>query len=604
MKFRREKVQCEDKREAIAVEISQEHGHFVSILLLTRAHLAELKRMYILLNTSGNIAMARRTNWRCYPAVTAVTAILNSFLFCPSVDASEALFKPLYAEGKKNVDQLKNYAEGERLLEMALQNAEHIPKDSPEMLNLLTELCQAYTCTGKVTKAEPILKAVLEVREKSKKKDDLALFQTVMQLGTVYRRQDKYAESEALYKRGLSMFEGKGPIKTLFQALVMYALASLYLDMNKNLEAETIINQALILRKQSMFSKGLPESGLYEALGRALFQQGKYAEAETKYKLALETLEKKPENNRDLAFIEGSLSAVYKSEGRYDESRKLLEDSIRILEKTDGPESTNVANAYNKFAETAIAQDRYEEAETYVRKAMAIHEKLNGNEHSNIANDMSNLIDIYRSQGKYSAAETLGKKGVEIYSKVLGPDSVITAMEMEKLAWVYCDQAKYADAKTLCKNAIDIVGQREGQNSNRMPKLWRQLAFIEKCLNNNAEAERLLLQTSTALAQDKNAEQALVGFTYSELAALYVADHNLAGAEDSSKKAIAVEEKLYGADHIRLLGDLNLLSRIYVEEKRDADAAAIKARIDTIYDKHPELKKLCQWRRFLLRHHL
>lgn len=523
--------------------------------------------------------------------MVSLTISLNLGFFSLEASGSESLFKPLYEEGKKNVLQ-RNYAEGEKLLEMAMQNAEHLKPDSPELLNLYSELGQAYTCTGKVAKAEPLFKKVLEIREKDKKKsEDMNLFQAVVQLGTVYRRQDKFAESEALYKQGLQLFEGKGPIKSLFQATVMFALASLYLDTGKSVEAETLMKQALILRKQAAFSQSLALGALYEGLGRSLYQQGKWDEAEATYKLAIESTDKKPENSRDLAFTCGSLAAVYQAQGRFVDARKLLEDSIAILKDTDGSASTNVANAYCKYAELAIAQGQYNEAESYARKALSIHEKLNGEEHTNVAADMEILIDVFRNQGKYSAAEALGKRCIEIFAKALGRDSSKTAYAMEKLAWVYCDQAKYTEAQKYCKDAIEILTQKEGSNAHVMPPLLRQLAAIERGMKNTKECERLLLQASDMLAKDKSPDIVLLGYIYSELALLYRAENNLEKAEENSKKALALQEKIYGADHGRLLGDLNLLVKLYAEQNRAADLNAVKARIDAIYVSHPDLKR-------------
>ncbi|MBX9688458.1 MAG: tetratricopeptide repeat protein [Candidatus Obscuribacterales bacterium] len=523
-------------------------------------------------------------------------AIILSFLFmlCQRAFASEAIFNPLFEEGKKNVDKLHNYAEGEKLLEMAMQNSEHLKPDSQEMLGLYTELGQAYACTGKVDKAETLLKKCMEIREKSKKKDDMLLFQTVMQLGTVYRRQDKFAESEQLYKRGMTMFEGKGPIKSLLQALVMYALGTLYLDMEKNSEAEVLLKQALVLRKESFLKGSFPESNVFESLGRALYQQGKLDEAEAKFKEAIDLLKKKEGSERDLAFIEGNLAAVYVDQNKTGKARELLKDSLKKLEKSDGPESSNVATVYSRLSELAIAEDRYEEADGYVRKALSIHEKLSGPNHTSVAYDLAKLIDIYRNQGKYAEADAQALRCTQIFIKALGPESEAAAESMMKHAWVDCDQGQFDQAEKLSKEAIRIFIKKDGPTSHNLPAAYRQLALIELGLKNNKESERLLLEAIDILSKDKAPNPIILGYVYTELANLYRAQGDLSRTEEYSKNALAMQEKSYGPEHPRLLGELKQLAALYQQENRKTEADAMNTRIAGIYAKHPELKKVLE----------
>lgn len=501
--------------------------------------------------------------------------------------ASASLFQPFVKQGKECAKQGK-YVESERLLEMALQNSEHLKADSPEMLDLYDNLSQAYVITGKLSKAEEYLKKVLELREHAKKKDDMHLFATVMSLGTVYRRQDKFADSEQLYKRALNMFEGKGPIKALFQATVLYALGSLYLDRARPQEAETMLKQALELRKQSFLKKALAEHSIQDSLGRSYFDQGKIDEAEKVFLQALDTA-RKANDQRSVAFSSCNLAAVAVEKSKYEEAGKLLSQSAAIMERCDGPESNNMATILCKQANLAIRLDRYSEAQLLLERAIGLHKKNLGEKNTQVAYDLSNLVDVLRNQGKYQQAEESAKKSLQIFEDVYGKKSSLTALAMVRLAWVYCDQTKYELAEPLSKEALSMLKETSGTEAREIPSLLCQLAVIEKGAGKNSEAEAHFLEAAQNMEKSSAPDEALLGYIYSELASIYGASKNDESCESSLKKALAFREKVYGVEHQRLLADLNLLMRLYEGKQRADDANKVKARIESIKAKHPEL---------------
>ncbi len=524
----------------------------------------------------------------CLIVLLTSTSITGTVFTAPAI-AAEQWVKDLKV-GQSLIKKQK-YQEAEQLLELAIKNSGSAAFDSTELLDLYDTLAQAYSYTGKQQKAEELLKKSLDIREKSKKKNDLKLYQSIVMLAAIYQKQDRFTEAESLYKRALTMFQGKGPIKNLLKSMVHYALGQMYLDKGKPQDTVSNIDEALKLRQASFLKGTMPVTLLYSTLGSAYGMQKKYDLAEKNYKLALEAGAKnKKKDPRGYALCQANYAiTVLSPMSRYDESRKMLEEARVTLEKTEGPEGQSIATCCANLATVAISQDRYAEAEELIRKAIKIHEKQLGPEHSDLATDLSSLAQIYRNQGKYDDAQQAAERSVKIYTAALGRNSLYTADGISTLAEIYADQGRFDEADKLAGEVLEIRENLSGKNTLDAVPILVLRARIASQNKKYEQAEQILKQAAEIQENNKNTDPSFLARVYCDLASLCERTNRFDEAEKAIKKSIALKEKIYENKHSSLLSDLALLNRVYTKQNRSQEANDISKKISSIKLAHPEL---------------
>ncbi len=113
--------------------------------------------------------------------------------------------------------------------------------------------------------------------------------------------------------------------------------------------------------------------------------------------------------------------ALYQA-GRYGEALSFWKKALELGQREFGPDHPQTAAFLNNLAALYQAQGRYAEAEPLYKRALAIDEKALGLDHPGLATDLNNLADLYRAQGRYAKAEPLFKRSLAIREKALGAE--------------------------------------------------------------------------------------------------------------------------------------------------------------------------------------
>lgn len=100
-----------------------------------------------------------------------------------------------------------NYVEAEKQFSSALSAAEELNADDGVLMSTLNSLWDVYQRQGKYAQAEPLLRRVLELNEKSLGADHPNVAASLNNLAGNYRAQGNLAEAEPLYKRSLEIWE-------------------------------------------------------------------------------------------------------------------------------------------------------------------------------------------------------------------------------------------------------------------------------------------------------------------------------------------------------------------------------------------------------------
>ncbi len=104
-------------------------------------------------------------------------------------------------------------------------------------------------------------------------------------------------------------------------------------------------------------------------------------------------------------------------QGRYAEAEPFARKTLELGQLEFGPDHSNTGTFLNNLAELYRAQGRYAEAEPLYRRSLATNEKALGPEHPDFATSLNNLAELYRAQGRYAKAEPLHKRALAIREK-------------------------------------------------------------------------------------------------------------------------------------------------------------------------------------------
>lgn len=105
---------------------------------------------------------------------------------------------------------------------------------------------------GKYEEAIPLVKRILEIREKALGPDHLDVAASFNNLAELYRRQENYAEAELLFQQSLAIVEKiLGPEHPL-AAGILYNLAELHLNQGNYAEAESLFQRSQAIREKAL----------------------------------------------------------------------------------------------------------------------------------------------------------------------------------------------------------------------------------------------------------------------------------------------------------------------------------------------------------------
>lgn len=516
-----------------------------------------------------------------------------------SAYAGEPLFSTFLENGEKQFKE-EHFNLAIKQFDLALANSEHLSETSPQKLKLYKLLGSTFARTGEQAKAatylEKVVTTVKEIQKKSKKpiENNLVLFEPMMLLATVYRNENKFAQSEALYKEAVQSFSGNSDLALVCQATTLFAMGTLYLEMNKPQEAETVLNTALQVREKSQQKKFVSLNGIYDALGRAYLAQDRLKEAETTLKKALEYAEEE-KSPQSIAYTKANIATVYTARGEYKEARKLVEEAKTYLTNAHGEQSMQAANTYSAMARISLDEDKYEEAETWVDKALTAHTKVLGENNATIAGDLSKQVEILRNQGQYDKAEEVSRKALGIYNSTIGPNTVRTAEAEVNLAKVLIDSndpKKLGEAEEHLNRAIKVFDDN-GAIFDKAHAFCK-VADIRKAQKQEDKMEKLLLEAAVLLEKDAANYQPALLSIYRSLAKHYLENNQPDLALTYTKKSVEVISTKDGADSAKLVPDLKRLIDVCSTKNDAAGAKEAQDKLNAILAKNPELKAAAQ----------
>ncbi len=249
-------------------------------------------------------------------------------------------------------------------------------------------------------------------------------------------------------------------------------------------------------------------------LARLYLAQGRYSEAETFFRQAIEQRKHLlGKIHPSTGAILGELGWLYVQQGRYVEAETLLTQALSIQRQAFSEYHRNVSMSLGNLASLYVLQARYAEAEKLYKQANAIDKAIFDENHVNIATGLQNLAWLYLQQKRYVQAEPLLKQAQAIYRRTLGNNYPGIGNNFRDLAILYLDQSHYGEAITALQQSLRVeehnleanllIGnetQKRDYLATVTETTYIAISFHLASAPNNANAARLAL---TAILQRK-----------------------------------------------------------------------------------------------------
>jgi len=275
----------------------------------------------------------------------------------------------------------------------------------------------------------------------------------------------------------------------------------------------------------------------WTAQGLQLYRAGRYAEAETMYRRALETFDHAGEGGSlDRALTLENIAVVLRAQARYAESEKLHREALPKLEELTGPASLATARA------------------------------------------VSNLAALYWSSGKLEQAEPLALRAETAFHDLPGAGQAERSPNRLILASIYLKQHRYTDAENVLRDTV------EGADGVNTVTAYCNLSAAALGLGDYPRAEAYSRRAIESAQRDLPARHPLAAVALNNLAQAYRFQGKYLAAESYYRQAIGIWEDAHGAQHPDFARGLMNLAALYHDRGRESGAEDLYTRAAEILE--------------------
>ena len=285
-------------------------------------------------------------------------------------------------------------------------------------------------------------------------------------------------------------------------------------------EAEPLSKRALAIREKELGVNNLDFAVSLMTLGNIVGDNGDYAACESLYLRALDIREKLlGKDDIAVGTILNNLGLLYKDEGNYPAAESALRRALEIRQKNLEPNHLLIANSLNNLAIINDRKGDIVKAAEYYRRALEIREKALPPDSPDIAQSLNNLANLSLD---VATAEPLHLRALAIREKVYGPDSPYVADTLYNLARLYNETGDYAKAEPLAKRALAIFEKSFGGAHPRTGYTLNLLAAIYKNSGDYLQSESMFQRGIEILEKIQGVNHPDLSNIYSNFADLYI----------------------------------------------------------------------------------
>jgi tetratricopeptide (TPR) repeat protein len=289
----------------------------------------------------------------------------------------------------------------------------------PVMASVESSIGWAYYKLGRYDKAEPLLAAALQLRERTPGPDSVDLAESLFRMGSLYQMRAVEDSAERAYRRAMAIRRRVPASADADLAQMLSQTASFLGARGDTAEAGASLREAHAIYDRLHDSSGIAMVENFQ--GILAHARGDLPAAERYFTSAVAIRRR----TRDPALGDalGNLGVVYDDQGRAGEAERAYREAIADLTAKFGPEHDMVTAMSSNLAILLDRGGRSAEAESLYRHVLAIDEPKFGRDHPAVGRTLTNLSLLLCQRGKAESGLPLSERGLAIAKKHSGPNA-------------------------------------------------------------------------------------------------------------------------------------------------------------------------------------
>jgi tetratricopeptide (TPR) repeat protein len=378
-----------------------------------------------------------------------------------------------------------------------------------------------------------------------------------------------------LLDRGAREVEGLGAEPDL-QAELSYTFGGLYHKLGRIDRAGPMLESALALER-ALSGPGDPQTIRPQlALASLRIDQSRIAEADTLARQALALARRRyAADSVEVAKCTAMVGKVLVAQGKYEEARPILEESVTVLSRDRA--SVELSEALGDLAAAHYYFGQLDASEEVNRKGLLLDQELFGERHPNVAAGLFNMGNYRLDRGDYVEAERLYSQGLQINEDWYGPAHPRTASNLLMVGRALVYQGRLSEASAYYDRALVAMRTLYGERHVRFASVLSLMGDLARDRNQPDEAERLFQRAAAIFREASGDEHEFYLHQLSNLGSVRLARGQFGEAEQLLRQAVerltaVVPKQLYtGIAEVRLAAALSGQKR-YLDAERHARA--------------------------------
>jgi CHAT domain-containing protein len=363
------------------------------------------------------------------------------------------------------------YIDALPLLEECLSMREKsIDSSDFELVDILSDLAVVYSALAEYDKAVGVQERALEISKEHYGPDHENVDRMRERLMRFYQGKMAYDRIEQMYQIALAEKERKYGLKSIELVDDMIQLAQNYRMMGKDGEAETLLQEAVAIRKDILGSDHpkvadvMNKMALFYMSSRAFYDLVK---AEHLARKAIAIKENAlGQNHQDVAEMIDTLAIIMLSQRKSpNELEGLRKRSLAIKENVYGSESQKLYLPLLNLAQFYHFAANFDQAEAIYKRILS----LKGLKATDRASSLQILAGFYRQQGRIEDAIPLYINSIENIEHAYGSTSMILIGPLSVLSSLYQTLSMKEDADKI-QSRIDFLTAESKKQSDMYEK--------------------------------------------------------------------------------------------------------------------------------------
>lgn len=279
--------------------------------------------------------------------------------------------------------------------------------------------------------------------------------------------------------------------------------------------------------------------------GKAAYNHGDYAEAENKFKLALQAAKDSGDYDKNVPEALRWLGNAYFETQDYANATAQYKELLQIRESGKKLTAPDASDAMNSLGDIYLAQKQYPQAEQFFNKALAIRKTYTGADHAIMAESLASLGNLALEKGQFKKATDLLTQAEKIADSGQ-MDETDKAKIYNALGQTYQFQRKMDKAESYYHKALAIREQHLNPDNPAIADTLTCLGTLEFSKRNSAESETLLKRALDIQKRALGGDNPSVAETEFCLGVLYRAQRQIDKAQPLIADALRIRTKVYG----------------------------------------------------------